>query len=310
MRKVLVTGGAGFIGSHLCDRLIARGDVVYCLDNLFSGSQANISQLRSNIRFNFINLDVCTVFDLEVSEIYNLACPASPIHYQSNPIFTVKTSVDGAIHMVELAQRLDSKLFQASTSEVYGEPTVHPQPESYFGNVNPIGPRAAYDESKRLAESILFIYYHRMPYKLKLGRIFNTYGPRMLVDDGRIISNFINQAIRNEDITVYGDGLQTRSFCYVDDMVDVIIKFMETGDEVVGPINLGSEFEYSVLEVAKLIIELTGSKSKIVHELLPANDPTHRRPDTTLVKRVLDWEATTSLEEGLTKTIEYYQSLL
>ena len=204
MRKVLVTGGAGFIGSHLCDRLIARGDVVYCLDNLFSGSQSNIIQLRNNIRFNFINLDVCTVFDLEVSEIYNSACPASPIHYQSNPIFTVKTSVDGAIHMVEMAQRLGSKLFQASTSEVYGEPKVHPQPESYFGNVNPIGPRAAYDESKRLAESILFIYYHQMPYKLKLGRIFNTYGPRMLVDDGRIISNFVNQAIRSFNLPWYG----------------------------------------------------------------------------------------------------------
>lgn len=310
MKKVLVSGGAGFIGSHLCDKLIARGDLVYCVDNLYTGSQTNIHQHKDDPNFVFINLDVSDVFELEVSEIYNLACPASPAHYQSNPMFTIETSVNGAIHMVELAQRTNSKLFQASTSEVYGEPTVHPQPETYYGNVNPIGPRSAYDESKRLAETILFVHYHQMPYKLKLGRIFNTYGPRMLVDDGRIISNFINQAIRNEDITIYGDGSQTRSFCYIDDMVDAILKFMETEDTVIGPINLGSEFEYSVLDIADLIIKLTDSKSEIVYLPLPMNDPLHRRPETTLAKKLLNWEATTPIAVGMVKTIEYYRSLL
>lgn len=310
MKKVLVTGGAGFIGSHLCDRLLARGDTVYCVDNLYSGSKVNISQHKDNPLFNFINFDVSNVFDLEVSEIYNLACPASPVHYQTNPMFTIETCLKGATRMLSLAQRMNSKLFHASTSEVYGDAKMYPQSEDYFGNVNPIGPRSSYDESKRLAESILFIHYQRTPYKLKVGRIFNTYGPRMLLDDGRVISNFINQAIRNEDITIYGDGAQTRSFCYVDDMVDAILKFMQTEDNVTGPINLGSEFEYSVRAVAELVIKLTNSKSRLIFKPLPIDDPTRRRPDTTLAKKVLNWEASTALEDGLTKTIAYYRSIM
>lgn len=308
-RRALVTGGAGFIGSHLCDHLIERGYVVFCVDNLYSGSAANISHLQSHPNFVFVNSDVSTVSELEVSEIYNLACPASPVHYQSNPMYTVHTSVNGAIRMATLAQKLKIKLFQASTSEVYGDPTVHPQPESYWGNVNPIGPRACYDESKRIAEAILFILHHQQPYGLKLGRIFNTYGPRMLVDDGRVISNFINQALQNEDVTIYGDGSQTRSFCYIDDLIDAIFKFMNSDDKVVGPINLGNQAEFSVQDLAKYVIELTGSRSKIIYSNLPIDDPSRRRPNISLAKEVLGWEPKVSLEEGLKKTIAYYQNL-
>lgn len=309
MKKVLVTGGAGFIGSHLCERLLELGHTVFCVDNLYSGSKNNISHLQINRNFVFITADVRTLFELEVDAIYNLACPASPIHYQSNPMYTVKTGIIGAAHMASLAQKLKCKLFHASTSEVYGDPLVHPQPETYWGNVNPIGLRACYDETKRLACTILFIYYRQQPFPLKIGRIFNTYGPRMSMDDGRVVSNFINQAIRNEDITVYGKGLQTRSFCYITDLLNGILKFMDTPNDCTGPINLGSQFECTVLEVAEMVIKLTGSRSKIIFKPLPEDDPIKRCPDLTLAKKVLDWEPKITLEEGLKKTIAYYKEL-
>lgn len=307
MKRAMVTGGAGFIGSFLCEKLLEMGYFVYCVDDLYCGNKSNISFLEKNPNFVLIIADVTRMFELEVDEIYNLASPASPVHYQSNPMYTISTSVNGAIQMATLAQKLKCKLFQASTSEVYGDPLVHPQPETYFGNVNPIGVRSCYDESKRLAESIFFIYYRQQHFPLKVGRIFNTYGPRMRLDDGRITSNFINQALNNEDLTVYGDGSQTRSFCYISDLIHAIIKFMGTKDDVVGPINLGSQFEHTVLDIAKLIIKLTKSQSKIIHLPLPEDDPTKRRPDTTLAKKLLDWEPKVSLEEGLARTIEYYK---
>lgn len=306
MKRALVTGGAGFIGSHLCERLLALGYSVFCVDDLYSGNQNNIKHLQENNNFVFFISDVANLFELEVDEIYNLASPASPKHYQVNPLYTIKTCIDGAIRMGSLAQKLKCKLFQASTSEVYGDPKVHPQPESYWGNVNPIGVRACYDESKRLAESILFIYYRQQNFPLKLGRIFNTYGPRMDRDDGRVVTNFINQAIRNEDITIYGDGSQTRSFCYITDLIDGMITFMATDESVTGPMNLGSSFEYSILEIAETIIKLTRSSSKIVFQKLPEDDPIKRRPDITLAKKALQWEPKISLEEGLIKTIAYY----
>lgn len=310
MKRALVTGGAGFIGSHICERLLEQGYFVYCVDNLYCGSKWNIQHLEQNVNFVFIIADIATLFELEVDEIYNLASPASPIHYESNPMFTINTSVNGTIKMASLAQKLRCKLFHASTSEVYGDPIIHPQPETYCGNVNPIGLRACYDESKRLAESILFIHYRQQPFPLKVGRIFNTYGPRMQVDDGRVISNFINEALKNEDITVYGDGSQTRSFCFVSDLVNGIMKFMQTEDEITGPINLGSQFEYPVIEIAQQVIKLTGSRSKIIHTPLPKDDPKKRRPDSTLAKKVLNWEPVVTLEEGLLKTIDYYKNVL
>lgn len=309
MKRALVTGGAGFIGSHLCERLLELGYHVFCVDDLYSGNQTNIASLRKHDRFVFIIADVTTLFELEVDEIYNLASPASPTHYQSNPLYTIKTGIEGAIRMGTLAQKLQCKLFQASTSEVYGDPLVYPQPETYWGNVNPIGIRACYDESKRLAEAILFIHHRQKPFPLKVGRIFNTYGPRMNINDGRVISSFINQAIRNENITIHGNGLQTRSFCYISDLIDAIIKFMATGPEVTGPMNLGSEFEYTILQTAELIIKLTGSRSKTIFEALPEDDPIKRRPDLTLAKKTLDWEPKVSFEEGLKKTVAYYKEL-
>lgn len=308
-KKALVTGGAGFIGSHLCERLLSEGYFVYCVDNLYSGNQDNIKHLQGLNNFVFIVADVTTLFELEVNEIYNLASPASPLHYQSNPMYTVLTSINGTFRMGSLAQKLRAKMFQASTSEVYGDPLVHPQPENYFGNVNPISTRACYDEGKRLAESILFILYRQISFPLKVGRIFNTYGPRMDIDDGRVISNFINRALRNENLSVYGDGSQTRSFSYVSDLIDGIRKLMNTDDSFTGPINLGSQFEYTMLDVAKCVIELTESKSEIVFTPLPDADPTKRRPNGELAKRVLGWEPQVTLREGLTKTIEYYKNL-
>ena len=309
MKRALVTGGAGFIRSHLCEKLLKLGYTVFCADNLYTGSQDNIRHLTNNPNFNFFIVDVCTMFEVEVDEIYNLASPASPIHYQINPMYTIKTSIDGTLRMASLAQKLKCKLFQASTSEIYGDPLVNPQPESYCGNVNPIGLRACYDESKRLAESILFIYHRQQPYPLKLGRIFNTYGPRMNKDDGRVVTNFIRQAIRNEDLSVYGNGMQSRCFCYIDDMIEGIIKFMNTPDDFVGPLNLGTTIEYTMLEVAEKIIELTGSKSKIVFKNLPENDPIRRCPDITLAKKWIDWEPKISLDEGLKTTIAYFKKL-
>jgi len=309
MKRALVTGGAGFIGSHLCERLLELKYTVFCVDNLYSGNKVNIQYLKKNENFIFLLADVTTLFDVEVDEIYNLASPASPTHYQTNPMYTVRTGIEGAIRMASLAQKLKCKLFQASTSEVYGDPLVHPQSETYCGNVNPIGVRACYDETKRLAEAILFIHCRSQQFPLKIGRIFNTYGPRMNLNDGRVISNFINQAIRNEDITLYGSGLQTRSFCYVSDLVDGIIKFMATPASVMGPINLGSEYEHTILETAELIIKLTGSKSKIIHKPLPEDDPTRRRPDITLARSLLQWEPKVTFEEGLKKTIAYYKDL-
>lgn len=309
MKRALVTGGAGFIGSHLCEKLLELRYTVFCVDNLYSGSQNNINHLRMNKNFAFVNADVATMSEFEVDEIYNLACPASPTHYQSNPMYTVKTGIDGAIRMASLAQKLKCKLFHASTSEVYGDPLIHPQTETYWGNVNPIGLRACYDETKRLACTILFIHYRQQPFPLKIGRIFNTYGPKMNMDDGRVVSNFINQAIRNEDITVYGKGLQTRSFCYITDLLDGIFKFMDTPNDIIGPINLGSQFEYTILEVAEMVIQLTGSRSKIIFKPLPEDDPIKRCPDITLAQKLLHWEPKVTLEEGLKKTIAYYKEL-
>jgi UDP-glucuronate decarboxylase len=309
MKRAIVTGGAGFIGSYVCEYLLGKGYFVYCVDDLYCGSKANIRHLENNPNFVLIVLNVTAMFELEVQEIYNLAAPASPLHYQVNPMYTIMTTVQGANQMAMLAQKLKCKLFQASTSEVYGDPLIHPQPETYFGNVNPIGPRACYDESKRLAESILFIYYRQQTFPLKVGRIFNTYGPRMRSDDGRVLSNFITQALNGEDITVYGDGLQTRSFCYITDLIEGIMKFMDTPEEITGPINLGSQFEYPILEIASEVIDLTGSSSKIIHKPLPKDDPVKRRPDSTLAKKLLNWEPKVTLREGLSKMIDYYKKL-
>lgn len=308
-KKILVTGGAGFLGSHLCERMLNEGNEVICLDNYFTGQKQNIVHLLNNPFFELVRHDVTTPFYVEVDEIYNLACPASPIHYQYNPIKTIKTSVMGAVNMLGLAKRIKAKILQASTSEVYGDPTIHPQPESYWGNVNPIGVRACYDEGKRCAEA-LFVNYHRQNnVRIKLLRIFNTYGPRMHPNDGRVVSNFIVQALNGKDITVYGDGSQTRSFCYVDDLIDAMIKLMNTPDYFLGPINAGNPNEFTIRELAEMIIKLTNSKSKIIFQPLPEDDPLQRKPDISLAKKELQWEPKIMLEEGLIKTINYFKSI-
>jgi len=311
MKRILVTGGAGFIGSHLCERLLEEGNEVLCLDNYFTGSKTNIAHLLENPYFELIRHDVTTPYYVEVDEIYNLACPASPIHYQYNPIKTVKTSVMGAINMLGLAKRIKSKVLQASTSEVYGDPTVHPQPESYWGNVNPIGIRSCYDEGKRCAETLFIDYHKQNQVRIKIIRIFNTYGPKMHPNDGRVVSNFIVQALQNQPISIYGDGSQTRSFQYVDDHLEGMIRMMQTGDQITGPVNLGNPVEFTILELAKKIIALTGSKSEISFLPLPQDDPIHRRPDISLAKEMLDgWSPKVELEAGLEKTITYFDQLL
>ncbi len=309
-KKVLVTGGAGFVGSHLCDRLLKEGNEVACLDNYFTGQKQNIVHLLNNPYFELIRHDVTMPFYIEVDEIYNLACPASPIHYQYNAIKTVKTSVMGAINMLGLAKRIKAKILQASTSEVYGDPQIHPQPESYWGHVNPIGERSCYDEGKRAAETLFVNYHKQNNVKIKIIRIFNTYGPRMHPHDGRVVSNFIIQALQGDDITIYGDGQQTRSFQYVDDLVEGMIRMMATRDEFTGPVNIGNPNEFTILQLAELIIELTNSKSKIVRMPLPPDDPTQRQPNIELAKKELGWEPHIQLREGLQKTIEYFVSII
>ncbi|NCP58761.1 MAG: SDR family oxidoreductase [Flavobacteriales bacterium] len=309
-KKVLVTGGAGFVGSHLCERLLNEGNEVYCLDNFFTGQKQNVVHLLKNPYFELIRHDVTTPFFIEADEIYNLACPASPIHYQYNPIKTMKTSVMGAINMLGLAKRINAKILQASTSEVYGNPLVHPQPESYWGHVNPIGERSCYDEGKRAAET-LFIDYHKQNHvRIKIIRIFNTYGPRMHPDDGRVVSNFIVQALKNQDITVYGKGEQTRSFQYVDDLVEAMIRMMATPDSFIGPVNTGNSNEFTILELAEKVIRLTGSKSKIIYKPLPSDDPMMRKPDISIAKKELDWSPKIQLEEGLIKTIDFFKTII
>ena len=310
MKRILVTGGAGFVGSHLCERLLHDGHEVISLDNYFTGTKANIEHLMDNPYFEIIRHDVTMPFFIEVDEIYNLACPASPIHYQYNPIKTVKTSVMGAINMLGLAKRIKSKILQASTSEVYGDPEVHPQTEDYWGHVNPIGIRSCYDEGKRVAETLFMNYHHQNDVRIKIIRIFNTYGPRMDQNDGRVVSNFIVQALKEKDITIYGKGDQTRSFQYVDDLVSGMLKTMETGDDFIGPVNIGNPIEFTILELAEKIIDITGSKSKIVYEPLPLDDPMQRQPDISMAKKNLDWEPSVKLEDGLVKTIHYFDELL
>jgi len=306
-KKILVTGGAGFPGSHLCERLLQDGHEVVCLDNYFTGQKENIVHLLDNPYFELIRHDVTMPFYIEVDEIYNLACPASPIHYQFNPIKTVKTSVMGAVNMLGLAKRIKAKILQASTSEVYGDPQIHPQPEAYWGHVNPIGERACYDEGKRAAET-LFVNYHRQNgVKIKIARIFNTYGPRMHPNDGRVVSNFCVQALKNEDITIYGDGSQTRSFCYVDDLIEGLIRLMDSPDDFTGPVNLGNPGEFTILELAQMTIRMTKSSSALVYQPLPADDPLQRKPDISLARSVLNWEPTIDLETGLGKTISYFR---
>ncbi len=309
-KKILVTGGAGFIGSHLCEELLKDGNEVVCVDNYFTGSKKNVFHLMDNKNFELIRHDIVYPLLLEVDEVYNMACPASPVHYQFNPIKTIKTSVLGAINMLGLAKRVKAKILQASTSEVYGDPAIHPQPESYWGNVNPIGIRSCYDEGKRCAETLFFDYHRQHKLKIKVIRIFNTYGPKMNPNDGRVVSNFIVQALKGEDITVYGKGDQTRSFCYVDDLVSGIIKMMNSKDQFVGPVNLGNPGEFTILELAKKVIEMTGSKSKIVYNELPSDHPKQRKPIIDLAKKELDWEPKIKLEDGLKKTIEYFDKLL
>ncbi len=306
-KRVLVTGGAGFLGSHLCERLLDAGDDVICVDNFYSGTKDNITHLLSNPHFELLRHDVTFPLYVEVDEIYNLACPASPIHYQLDPVQTTKTSVHGAINMLGLAKRVKAKIFQASTSEVYGDPEVHPQTESYWGHVNPIGVRACYDEGKRCAETLFFDYHRQHGLEIKVGRLFNTYGPRMHPHDGRVVSNFISQALRNEAITIYGDGQQTRSFCYVDDSVEAILRFMGTSTGHTGPINIGNPHENTVVELAKRIIELTGSSASIVFLALPADDPKQRRPDIRRAQELLDWSPKIGIDDGLRRTIEYFR---
>ena len=309
-QRVLITGGAGFIGSHLSERLLERGYEVLCVDNFFTGTRANISHLLDNKKFELMRHDVTFPLFVETDQIYNMACPASPIHYQFAPVQTTKTSVHGAINMLGLAKRTKARILQASTSEVYGDPSVHPQPESYWGNVNPIGPRSCYDEGKRCAETLFFDYHRQHDLKIKVARIFNTYGPRMHPNDGRVVSNFIVQALRGEDITLYGDGRQTRSFCYVDDLVEGLIGLMESDDALTGPINLGNPGEFTIRELAEAIIELTGSSSKMVHLPLPQDDPQQRQPNIDLARQHLDWAPYVELRDGLTKTIAYFDELL
>lgn len=309
-KRILITGGAGFIGSHLCERLLNEGNEVICVDNFYTGTKRNILHLLNNPYFEVIRHDITFPLYVEVDEIYNLACPASPIHYQFDPVQTTKTSVHGSINMLGLAKRLKIRILQASTSEVYGDPEIHPQPESYWGNVNPIGPRACYDEGKRCAETLFFDYHRQHGLDIKVIRIFNTYGPRMHPNDGRVVSNFIVQALKGEDITIYGDGSQTRSFCYVDDLVEGMIKMMNTEKGFTGPINLGNPAEFTILELAEKVIKLTKSKSNIVFKPLPQDDPKRRKPDIALAKQKLGWETKVDLETGLIKTIEYFRSIL
>jgi UDP-glucuronate decarboxylase len=309
-KRVLVTGGAGFLGSHLIDRLLERGDEVVCADNLFTGSKRNIEHLHGNPRFEFIRHDVTFPLFIEVDEIYNLACPASPIHYQHDPVQTTKTSVHGAINMLGLAKRLRARIFQASTSEVYGDPSVHPQPEGYWGNVNPIGIRSCYDEGKRCAETLFFDYHRQHGLDIKVARIFNTYGPRMHPNDGRVVSNFIVQALKGEPITIYGEGQQTRSFCYVDDLVEGFLRLMDTEAGFPGPMNLGNPGEFTIRELAEQVIELTGSKSTLSYLPLPADDPTQRQPNIELARSKMGWEPQVQLKDGLMKTIAYFDGLL
>ncbi|MDY6971574.1 MAG: UDP-glucuronic acid decarboxylase family protein [Thermodesulfobacteriota bacterium] len=308
--RILITGGAGFLGSHLCDRLVVEGYDVLCLDNFYTGTKRNISHLLGKPNFELIRHDLVQPIFLEVDEIYNLACPASPIHYQYNPVKTVKTSIMGAINMLGLAKRVKAKILQASTSEVYGNPTVHPQKEDYWGNVNPIGPRSCYDEGKRCAETLFFDYHRQNNVNIRVVRIFNTYGPRMHPNDGRVISNFIVQALANQDITVYGDGSQTRSFCYVDDLIEGLTRVMNGRDDFIGPINLGNPDEFSILELAEMTIRLTGSKSRIIFQPLPQDDPLQRQPDIRLAGEQIDWRPRLNLEQGLKRTIEYFRGLL
>lgn len=310
MKKILVTGGAGFLGSHLCEALLKQGNEVICMDNYFTGSKANIIHLLDNPYFELYRHDVTMPAHVEVDEIYNLACPASPIHYQYDPIKTIQTSIMGAINMLGVAKRTGAKILQASTSEVYGDPHVHPQPEEYWGNVNPIGIRSCYDEGKRCAETLFFDYYRQNKVRIKVIRIFNTYGPNMHPNDGRVVSNFIVQALKGNDITIYGDGSQTRSFCYCDDLIRGMIAMMNTDDSITGPINLGNPHEFTIKQLAELVIELTGSKSKIIYEPLPSDDPTQRQPIITKAKEILQWEPTVQLREGLVKTIEYFDRKL
>lgn len=309
-KRIIVTGGAGFLGSHLCDRLIAEGHDVLCVDNFFTGSKQNISHLIGNPSFELIRHDITFPLYVEADEIYNLACPASPIHYQFDPVQTTKTSVHGAINMLGLAKRVKAKIFQASTSEVYGDPLVHPQPETYWGHVNPIGLRSCYDEGKRCAETLFFDYFRQHNLRIKVARIFNTYGPRMHPNDGRVVSNFIVQSLRNEPITVYGDGSQTRSFCYVDDLIEAFVRFMATDDGLPGPVNLGNPGEFTILELAEAIIRLSDSRSEVIFKPLPSDDPLQRQPDITLAKEQLDWEPKINLEDGLRKTIEYFKGIV
>jgi UDP-glucuronate decarboxylase len=309
-KKILITGGAGFIGSHLSARLLDLGAEVLCVDNFFTGQKDHIAKLVENPHFELLRHDITFPLYVEVDEIYNLACPASPIHYQFDPVQTTKTCVHGSINMLGLAKRVRAKILQASTSEVYGDPEVHPQTESYWGSVNPIGPRSCYDEGKRCAETLFFDYNRQLQVRIKVARIFNTYGPRMHPNDGRVVSNFVLQALRNEPITVYGEGEQTRSFCYVDDLVDGLIRLMQTPDSFTGPVNLGNPRESTIMELAEMIIRLTGSKSRIEYKPLPRNDPKRRRPDITVAKETLGWQPTVALEEGLMKTIEYFRGLI
>ena len=307
MKKILVTGGAGFLGSHLCERLLNDGSEVISVDNFYTGSKENIMHLLGNNRFESMRHDITFPLYLEVEEIYNLACPASPIHYQTDPVQTTKTSVHGAINMLGLAKRLNAKIFQASTSEVYGDPNIHPQTEDYWGNVNPIGPRSCYDEGKRCAETLFFDYHRQHKLDIRVARIFNTYGPRMHPDDGRVVSNFIVQALKGNNITIYGDGNQTRSFCFVDDLIDVIIRFMDNKYQFTGPMNIGNPKEFTISELAKLIIELTNSKSELIFEPLPIDDPKKRRPNIDLAKEKCNWEPKIQLKDGLLKTIRYFE---
>jgi UDP-glucuronate decarboxylase len=309
-KRVLVTGGAGFLGSHLCQRLIDAGNDVLCVDNFFTGRRANVADLLGHARFELMRHDVTFPLYVEVDEIYNLACPASPIHYQFDPVQTTKTSVHGAINVLGLAKRTRAKIFQASTSEIYGDPAIHPQPESYWGNVNPIGPRSCYDEGKRCAETLFFDYHRQHGTRIKVARIFNTYGPRMHPNDGRVVSNFIVQALKGEPITVYGEGTQTRSFCYVDDMVEAFLRLMSTDSRVTGPMNLGNPVEFTMRELAELVIDITGSASRIVFAPLPVDDPKQRRPDISMARRELEWEPKVQLRAGLEKTVRYFDSIL
>lgn len=308
--RILVTGGAGFVGSHLCEKLLEGGHEVLCVDNFYTGSRENVYHLLGNPRFELMRHDVTFPLFVEVDEIFNLACPASPVHYQRDPVQTTKTSVHGAINMLGLAKRVKAKILQASTSEVYGDPTVHPQPEEYWGNVNPIGIRSCYDEGKRCAETLFFDYYRQHQLKIKVVRIFNTYGPRMHPNDGRVISNFIVQALKSQPITVYGEGLQTRSFCYVTDLVDGLMRLMNTSDDFTGPVNLGNNGEFTIISLARMVIELTNSKSEIIHRPMPADDPLQRQPDLDSARDNLNWVPKVALEDGLKKTIQYFDELL